>query len=143
MPLGRLYPVTVLRIGPESVFGRLWKESVIQELVQSLLQTRRYEFDVERAIYLTVLHSLFASSRDRAVERWRENYLIPGTEALNLHHLCRAMAFLGDEIQSKAQKTLGTPRCLKDLIEEELSRAPTRFVYKSGPSLFRRHLPVL
>jgi hypothetical protein len=49
-----------------------------------------------------------------------ENYLIPGTEALNLHHLYRAMAFLGDEIQPKGQKTLRTPRCLKDLIEEEL-----------------------
>ena len=30
------------------------------------------------------------------------------------------MAFLGDGIESKGQKTLGTPRCLKDLIEEEL-----------------------
>jgi len=49
-----------------------------------------------------------------------ENYLIPGTEALNLHHLYRAMAFLGDEIQPKGQKTLGTPHCLKDLIEEEV-----------------------
>ena len=49
-----------------------------------------------------------------------EDYLIPGTEALNLHHLYRAMAFLGQEIESKGQKTLGRPRCLKDLIEEEL-----------------------
>ncbi|MGA8657070.1 MAG: hypothetical protein WB586_13060, partial [Chthoniobacterales bacterium] len=43
-----------------------------------------------------------------------------GTEALNLHHLYRAMAFLGQEIEPMGQKTLGTPRCLKDLIEEEL-----------------------
>jgi len=49
-----------------------------------------------------------------------EDYLIPGTEALELHHLYRAMAFLGEEIESKGQKTLGTPRCPKDLIEEEL-----------------------
>ena len=49
-----------------------------------------------------------------------EDYLIPGTEALNLHHLYRAMAFLGQEIESKGQKTLGTSRCLKDSIEEEL-----------------------
>jgi transposase len=117
---GQTEPVTVLRIGPELVFGRLWKESGIQEVVQSLLQARRYEFDVERAIYLTVLHRLFASGSDRAAERWREDYLIPGTEALDLHHLYRAMAFLGQEIEPKGQKTLGTPRCLKDLIEEEL-----------------------
>ena len=117
---GETQPVTVLRIGPELVFGRLWKESGIQEVVQSLLEARRYEFDVERAIYLTVLHRLFASGSDRAAERWREDYLIPGTEALNLHHLYRAMAFLGQEIEPMGQKTLGTPRCLKDLIEEEL-----------------------
>jgi len=67
-----------------------------------------------------VLHRLFASGSDRAAERWREDYLIPGTEALDLHHLYRAMAFLGQEIESRGQKTLGTPRCLKDLIEEEL-----------------------
>jgi transposase len=117
---GETQAVTVLRIGPELVFGRLWKESGIQEVVQSLLQARRYEFDVERAIYLTVLHRLFASGSDRAAERWREDYLIPGTEALDLHHLYRAMAFLGREVEPKGQKTLGTPRCLKDLIEEEL-----------------------
>jgi len=69
---GETEPVTVLRIGPELVFGRLWKESGIQEVVQSLLQARRYEFDVERAVYLTVLHRLFASGSDRAAERWRE-----------------------------------------------------------------------
>jgi transposase len=117
---GETQAVTVLRIGPDLVFGRLWKECGIQEVIQSLLETRRYDFDVERAVYLTVLHRLFASGSDRAAERWREDYLIPGTEALDLHHLYRAMAFLGDGIESKGQKTLGTPRCLKDLIEEEL-----------------------
>jgi len=117
---GETQAVTLLRIGPDLVFGRLWKECGIQEVIQSLLETRRYDFDVERAVYLTVLHRLFASGSDRAAERWREDYLIPGTEALDLHHLYRAMAFLGDGIESKGQKTLGTPRCLKDLIEEEL-----------------------
>jgi transposase len=117
---GETQAVTVLRIGPDLVFGRLWKECGIQEVIQSLLETRRYDFDVERAVYLTVLHRLFASGSDRAAERWREDYLIPGTEALDLHHLYRAMAFLGREIEPKGPKTLGTPRCLKDLIEEEL-----------------------
>ena len=117
---GQTAPVTVLRIGPGLVFGRLWKESGIQEVIQTLLEARRYEFDVERAIYLTVLHRLFASGSDRAAEQWREDYLIPGTEDLDLHHLYRAMAFLGQEIEPKGPKALGTPRCLKDLIEEGL-----------------------
>jgi transposase len=117
---GETQPVTVQRIGPDLIFGRLWKECGIQEVIESLLDARRYDFDVERAIYLTVLHRLFASGSDRAAERWREDYLIPGTEALELHHLYRAMAFLGQEIEPKGPKTLGSPRCVKDLIEEEL-----------------------
>jgi hypothetical protein len=117
---GETEPVMALRIGPDLVFGRLWKESGIQEVIQSLLGARRYDFDVERAIYLTVLHRLFAGGSDRAAERWRGNYLIPGTEGLDLHHLYRAMAFLGEPIEPNGQKPLGTPRCRKDLIEEEL-----------------------
>jgi hypothetical protein len=49
-----------------------------------------------------------------------EDYLIPATEALNLASLYRAMAFLGQELEPKGQKILGTPRCVKDLLEEEL-----------------------
>jgi hypothetical protein len=64
---------------PDLVFARLWKESGISDVLRSLLKEREYEFDVERAIYLTVLHRLFASGSDRAAERWREDYLIPGT----------------------------------------------------------------
>src|ERR1700741_2440272 len=66
MPPERLEAVTVQRIGPDLVFGRLWKECAIQEVIQSLLQTRRYDFDVERAIYLPVLHRFFARGSDRA-----------------------------------------------------------------------------
>jgi transposase len=82
---------------------------------------RRYDFDLERALYLTVLHRLFASGSDRAAERWRENYLMPGTEKLELHQLYRAMAFLGEEAQPKEQNPKSGPRrCLKDQIEETL-----------------------
>jgi hypothetical protein len=116
---GEIQPVAIRRIGPDLVFGRLWKESGIAEVLRSVLKARQYEFDVERAIYLTVLHRLFASGSDRAAERWREDYLIPGTEGLELHHLYRAMAFLGDAIE-QLEKPTGAVRCNKDLIEEAL-----------------------
>ena len=116
---GEIQPVAIRRIGPDLVFARLWKESGIAEVLRSVLKARQYEFDVERAIYLTVLHRLFASGSDRAAERWREDYLIPGTEGLELHHLYRAMAFLGDAIE-QLEKPTGAVRCNKDLIEEAL-----------------------
>jgi DDE family transposase len=116
---GEIQPVAIRRIGPDLVFARLWKESGIAEVLRSVLKARQYEFDVERAIYLTVLHRLFASGSDRAAERWREDYLIPGTEGLELHHFYRAMAFLGDAIE-QLEKPTGAVRCNKDLIEEAL-----------------------
>jgi hypothetical protein len=45
---GETQAVTVLRIGPDLVFGRLWKECGIHEVIRSLLEARRYDFDVER-----------------------------------------------------------------------------------------------
>jgi hypothetical protein len=116
---GQVEPIAIHRIGPDLVFARLWKESGIPEVLRLVLKARHYEFDLERAIYLTVLHRLFGGGSDRAAERWREDYLIPGTEGLELHHLYRAMAFLGDPIEA-LEKPAGAVRCRKDLIEEAL-----------------------
>src|SRR5512137_1725967 len=118
---GQTEPVSVQRVGPDLVFGRLWEELAIGAILQRALVGRRYEFDVERAIYLTVIHRLFASGSDRAAERWREAYRLPGTETLDLHHLYRAMAFLGEPLKDQpGTQVLHTPRCTKDWIEEQL-----------------------
>ena len=118
---GQTQPVAVQRIGPDLVFGRLWERLELPTILQRALESRRYEFDVERAIYLTVIHRLFAPGSDRAAERWREAYRLPGTEALELHHLCRAMTFLGEPLADQpAPQVLGTPRCTKDWVAEQL-----------------------
>jgi hypothetical protein len=118
---GQTEPVQVQRVGPDLVFGRLWETLQLGKIIQRALQGRRYEFDVERAIYLTVIHRLFASGSDRAAERWREAYRLPGTETLDLHHFYRAMAFLGEPLKEQpGTPVLKTPRCTKDWIEEEL-----------------------
>jgi hypothetical protein len=118
---GQTEAVAVHRVGPDLVFGRLWKELQLDRILKQLLADRRYEFDVERAIYLTVMHRLMVSGSDRAAERWREAYRLPGTEALDLHHLYRAMAFLGEPLKKQpVRRVLATPRCTKDRIEEAL-----------------------
>jgi transposase len=118
---GRTKPVQVERVGPDLVFGRLWEDLQLGQIIPQALEGRRYEFDVERAIYLTVIHRLFASGSDRAAERWRQAYRLPGTETLDLHHLYRAMAFLGEPLKEQpGTQVLKTPRCTKDWIEEQL-----------------------
>ena len=110
------------RIGPALVFERLWEETGCRKVIEDLSGSRKYGFPLERAVFLTVLHRLFAGGSDRAADRWREDYTIDGVEDIDLHHLYRAMAWLGEE-QGEDQQDGATPfapRCLKDVVEEEL-----------------------
>jgi hypothetical protein len=119
---GQLPAVTTRRIGPALVFERLWRETGCRRVIEQLLDGRRFEFDVERAVFLTVLHRLFAPGSDRAADKWRADYQIDGCESLQLYHLYRAMAWLGEELPDDQQKdrTPFAPRCVKDRIEEEV-----------------------
>ena len=119
---GQLPTITTRRIGPALVFERLWQQTGCRGAIEQLLDGRRFEFDVERAVFLTVLHRLFAPGSDRAADKWKTDYRIEGCEALQLHHLYRAMAWLGEELPEALQKDRSpfAPRCTKDQVEEGL-----------------------
>lgn len=110
------------RIGGPLLFGRLWEETGCAAVLQDLLGGRGFEFDVERAVFTTVLHRLLVSGSDRACAHWMEDYAIPGAEGLALHHFYRAMAWLGEELPAgeQAHATPFAPRCVKDRVEEGL-----------------------
>ena len=129
-------------IGPALIFERLWSECGIGAVLRDMLSERRFEFPLERAVFMTVLHRLFVSGSDRAAERWMASQAIAGTEKLSLHHLYRTMGFLGEllvpptttetakdttEAPAKRKRKAGAQlnaayelRTRKDLIEEEL-----------------------
>ena len=92
----------VVSVGPALIFERLWRETGCQEVVRKLLATRHHHFDVERAVFMTVLHRLMVSGSDRSALQWRRDQTIDGAEALKLQHLYRAMGWLGE--------ALGEPR---------------------------------
>ena len=119
---GSAITTAVRRIGPALVFERLWDESGCREVIETLASDRKHGFALERAVFLTVLHRLFGGGSDRAADRWREDYQIDGTEGLDLHHLYRVMAWLGEELPASEQdgRTPFAPRCLKDVVEERL-----------------------
>jgi hypothetical protein len=109
------------RIGPPLLFERLWRDTQCREVLQELLVQRGFEFPVERAIFLTVLHRLMISGSDRACEQWRDDYRIDAVDDLQLHHLYRAMAWLGEELPATEQAGRSlVARCIKDLVEERL-----------------------
>jgi len=119
---GTLPPAETIKIGPPKVFDRLWEQTKINRVIKKLLKGRKYEFDVERAIFLTVLHRLMVSGSDRDAEQWSRGYAIGRINDIELHHIYRAMAWLGEQLPADSQfgATPFAPRCTKDLIEESL-----------------------
>jgi len=119
---GEVSGLTCRRIGPPLLFGRLWQATGCQGVIASLLADRAFEFPVERAIFVTVLHRLMVSGSDRSCEQWLQDYAVPDSASLQLHHFYRAMAWLGEELDEADQHdaTPFAPRCVKDLIEERL-----------------------
>lgn len=117
---GELTHVGKISIGPGLIFERLWQQTGIAGVLRDLAQGRRHGFALERAIFLTVVHRLCCAGSDRAADKWRQSVRIKGTEELSLHHLYRAMAWLGEDLSDQTDKTPFAPRCTKDLIEERL-----------------------
>src|SRR3954471_24355045 len=111
---GELPEIRRRSIGADLVFGRLWAETGCRDVLNSLLEPRRFGFDVERAIYLTVLHRLMVSGSDRHASTWRDGVCISGADQLDLDHAYKAMAWLGE--------TDTSGRATTDLIEEALYR---------------------
>ena len=107
------------RIGGPLLFGRLWERLGLGAVVNELVEGRGFEFALERAVFVSVLHRLFVSGSDRSCEKWMGDYAIPGIDGLRLHHLYRAMSWLGEEAEPAAEGDLA-PRCVKDAIEEGL-----------------------
>lgn len=119
---GEVETTATRRIGPALIFERLWRNVGIAKVLSHLLAERRFEFSVERAVFLTVLHRLFCPGSDRAAEKWKRDYQIKGVGKIELHQLYRAMGWLGQPLGAKEQAgaTSFSPRCTKDLIEEAL-----------------------
>jgi hypothetical protein len=108
------------KIGPPLLFEKLWEQTGIKSILGTMLHDRRFEFSVERALFVTVLHRLFSPGSDRAAEKWMQRYAIEGIEHLQLHHFYRAMSWLG-EINFNGKEYWGhTPYRNKDFIEESL-----------------------
>lgn len=113
---------SVKKIGPVLIFERLWEHSGIGKIIEEFLKDRRYRFDVERAIFVTVLHRLMNPGSDRQAERWKDGCRIAGAGSLDLQHFYRAMGWLGSPLKEQPSEPGFAPRCVKDVLEEEIFR---------------------
>lgn len=92
------------KLGPALIFERLWQRCGFPRLIQELLQGRHYEFNLERALFVSVLHRLLCSGSDRHASTWLAGHWIAGARSLQLHHFYRAMAWLGEPLDQAADQ---------------------------------------
>ena len=82
--------------GDVYVLEHLWRRVGLPDLIAEQVDTRHFEFSVERALFAMVANRCCAPSSKRYChEQWlAEDVRIERCESLELHHLYRAMDFL-------------------------------------------------
>ena len=118
----QITPTSTVHLGPPLVFQKLWEQLGLPGILRQLLEGRKFEFPLERVVFITVLHRLFAPGSDRAAERWCRKYALGDIDDVDLQHFYRTMGWLGEPLppDQQPQPTSLTPRLRKDLIEEAL-----------------------
>jgi len=79
---GHLRAIEAESVGPALVFGRLWEQLGLDRILGRLLKGRSFKFDVERAVFTTVLHRLFEAGSDRQAMRWKSSIWVPEAEEI-------------------------------------------------------------
>ncbi|MCC7463932.1 MAG: hypothetical protein IT480_15905 [Gammaproteobacteria bacterium] len=75
---------------------QLWRRLGIPQVIAEVLAERKFDFDVERALFAMVANRALApASKLYCYEQWlKEQVRLEGAAALELQHLYRAMDFL-------------------------------------------------
>jgi len=77
---GELEALSTRRIGPALVFGRLWKELGIDRILNDHLEGRKFQFDVERAVFAKVCfiadRGMVSNSVIGELEAWNVGYIL-------------------------------------------------------------------
>ncbi len=77
--------------GPALVFGRLWAQQGLPEILARLADGRRFGFDVERACFALALQRLCAPGSDLQGVGWLRTIEAPSLAELELQHLYRTV----------------------------------------------------
>jgi len=80
--------------GPALVFGRLWEEQVLPDLIARLSGGRRFQFDLERVSFALALQRLCEPGSDLQGSEWVKTVESPGFDEIELHHMYRTVGWL-------------------------------------------------
>ena len=134
--------VSSRRFGGAWTLDQLWRRLGIQRVLVSLLEKRRFEAPIERAIFAMVANRALAPSSKLAVENWvATEVAVPELEGIPVHQLYRAMDFLREATESLQQQVFFAAADLLNL-EVDLLYFDTTSTYfeldEEEPDLRRR-----
>ena len=125
--------------GPALLFGRLWEDQRLPEVIRHLAQGRGFQFEVERAVFALALQRLCAPGSDLSGRGWLETVEAPGLQVLRLQHLYRTCAFLAGIREELERELFFRDR---DLFSQELDLVfldtTSTYVYRDEETAYRR-----
>ncbi|MFQ5888090.1 MAG: IS1634 family transposase [Candidatus Hydrothermarchaeales archaeon] len=99
------------------VFRRLWEELGLEKIIRRIQERKKIEFDLEQALFYTVLHRLTERGSDLRASKWIGQVYDPLRSQLRYHHFIRAMGHTA-EIKEEVEEDLF--HYDKDLFSREL-----------------------
>ena len=101
--------------GPALIFGRLWEEQGLPEILGRLVDGRKFGFDLERVAFAMILQRLIAPGSDLQGCGWAQT--VEGLPEIALQHLYRTNAFLAENREELEKALFARDR---DLFSQEL-----------------------
>jgi transposase len=125
--------------GPPLVFGRLWEQQKMPEVLVGLARGRKFHFPLERAVFALALQRLCEPGSDLQGSHWLGTLEGAGTELLELQHLYRTTGFL-HEIRYDLERELYFRD--RDLFNRQLDLifldTTSTYVYREEESGYRK-----
>jgi len=126
--------------GPALVFGRLWQQQGLPEILDRHAEGRRFGFDPERVAFALALQRLCAPGSDLQGAAWAHTVEAPGFADLALHHFYRTVPWLAAIRHALEQDLFFQHR---DLFSAELdlvfADTTSVYCYREGESALIRH----
>jgi hypothetical protein len=91
--------------GPALVFGRLWEQQGVPELLRRLARDRQFGFDIERVSFALALQRLCEPGSDLQGSQWIPTVECAGFDGIALHQMYRTVGFLA-EVREPLEKEL-------------------------------------
>jgi hypothetical protein len=130
---------TARRWGPALVFGRLWEQQGLPEVLRRLAAERRFGFDVERTSFAMALQRLCAPGSDLQGSAWVRTIEAPGVADLQLHQFYRTCGFLYDAREHLEQELFFRDRDLfADGLDLVFVDTTSTYVYRDTETRWRK-----